>query len=109
MKRYLLAFFLLSALSVLAQKDPKRPHSVELNWKAPNIPVSYYEVFRSNKEKDCDTGKPYAERVQEPHFVDRKVEAGKTYYYCVVSVRSDIKGTQKSAPSAKIKATVPKP
>lgn len=109
MKTSLFSSLLLIFSCAGAQKPPEPPHSVELNWKAPNSPVSYYQVFRSTNKEQCDGGKPYADHVPVPHFLDKQVEAGKTYYYCVVSVKAEKKGFQRSAPTQQIKATVPKP
>jgi fibronectin type 3 domain-containing protein len=81
---------------------PVNPHSVTITWAASKSQVAGYNVYRLS-----GSGNPVKLTngiVMGTQYIDRTVEAGKTYTYYVTSV--DLKGIE-SQPSGKITATVP--
>jgi hypothetical protein len=107
-----LSVFSFAALSLLAgcgklrnsyaQKEPDKPHSVTLNWKASVSRVAGYNIYRASAP-----GGPIkltARIVSGTQYVDTTVEAGRTYSYSVTSV--DFNGKE-SVPSRIITVTIP--
>jgi fibronectin type 3 domain-containing protein len=81
---------------------PVNPHSVTINWTASKSPVAGYNVYRASPP-----GAPIkltVRIVSETQYIDRTVEAGRTYSYTVTAV--DFNGLE-SKPSANITVTVP--
>src|SRR5579863_7309547 len=110
-----LCLFSFAALSLLAgcgkmknsgyaqsQAAPANPHSVTISWTANNPPVAGYNVYRMSP-----SGSPVkltANIVSGTQYIDRNVEAGRTYSYSVTSV--DFHGKE-SKPSGLITVKVP--
>jgi len=87
-------------IHALAQSDTA--HSVTITWTASKSIVAGYNVYRLSP-----TGDPVKVSqgiVAETHFVDKSVEAGRTYSYYVKSV--DFRRIE-SKPSETITVTVP--
>src|ERR1700690_3926118 len=66
----------------------KGPHSVTLTWQQPRfspaVSIVGYNVYRSTT-----SGGPFvklASRVPEPHYEDRLVVSGRTYFYVVTAL-----------------------
>lgn len=74
--------------------------SAKLSWKAQSG-VTGYEVYRSTSKSK---GYKKAATVKTASYTDKKLKAGKTYYYKVKAVSSGTKGSFSSAKSVK---TVP--
>jgi fibronectin type 3 domain-containing protein len=88
--------------SLYAQKEPDRPHSVTLNWTASVSRVAGYNVYRTSPPSG--RVKLTAQIVPGTQYIDKTVEAGRTYTYSVTAV--DFKGAE-SAPSGIFTVTIP--
>lgn len=88
--------------NLYAQKDPDKPHSVTIHWKASVSRVAGYNIYRA-----APPGAPVkltAQIVSGMEYTDKTVEAGRTYSYSVTSV--DFNGKE-SVPSGIITVTIP--
>jgi hypothetical protein len=81
---------------------PINPHSVALTWNASTSKVVGYYVYRGSPPGGF--ARMQDGMASTTRYVDRTVEAGRTYSYYVVSV--DFRGVE-SKPSEKITVTVP--
>jgi fibronectin type 3 domain-containing protein len=109
-----LCFFGLAALSLFAgcgklqswythaQAQSDSAHSVTITWTASKSIVAGYNVYRLSPSGD--PVKVSKGIVSETRYVDKPVEAGRTYSYYVKSV--DFRGIE-SKPSETITVTVP--
>jgi hypothetical protein len=92
-------------VSAHKKAGPRIPHDVTLNWKASVSKVAGYKVYRALR-----SGGPYKVLQDSPitgtSYVDSTVEAGKTYFYVVVSVTET---GRESIYSNEISVTVPSP
>ena len=88
--------------SLHAQKEPDKPHSVTISWSADNPPVAGYNVYRASPP--AARVKLTAKPIPDTQYIDRAVEAGRTYSYSVTAV--DSKGRE-SKPSGIVTVTIP--
>jgi len=87
---------------LVARLEPGNPHSVTIGWTASKSPVAGYYVYRETQFSGPIKQTPQI--VPETQYVDRNVQAGRTYSYYVTSV--DSRGLE-SKPSERISVTVP--
>jgi fibronectin type 3 domain-containing protein len=80
-----------------------KPHSATVTWKASTSKVSGYHVYRTTDPK-AQPGLLAVTPADVTQYVDKTVEAGRTYYYSVKSVGLD--GAESNF-SEKISATIP--
>jgi fibronectin type 3 domain-containing protein len=85
-----------------AQKEQDNPHSVTIAWAASNSQVAGYNVYRSSPPSG--PVRLTVRIVSGTQYIDKTVEAGRTYTYSVTSV--DFKGIESIA-SKDITVTVP--
>jgi fibronectin type 3 domain-containing protein len=85
-----------------AQKEPEKPHSVTISWMPSVSRVAGYNVYRASPPNGPVKLTPKI--VSGTHYIDKAVEAGRTYTYSVTSV--DFKGAE-SAPSGIFTVTIP--
>jgi fibronectin type 3 domain-containing protein len=88
--------------NLYAQKEPDKPHSVTLNWTASVSRVAGYNVYRASPPNGPVKLTPRI--ISGTQYIDKAVEAGRTYTYSVTSV--DFKGAE-SAPSGIFTVTIP--
>ncbi len=79
-----------------------RTHSVTLKWAPSTSRVAGYRIYRSSA-RDVPPGLLAVAAPNATEYLDKSVEAGKTYYYYVKSF--DAQGRESQA--AEISATVP--
>ncbi len=97
-------FLILAAISLAAGCGKKNSaHSVTISWSPSNSPIVGYNVYRSSTPPGGFV-KLINATITETRYVDRNVEAGRTYAYYVTSV--DSRGIESKA-SDTITATVP--
>jgi fibronectin type 3 domain-containing protein len=104
---FLLVILLLLAMAIWERtKRDTGHHHVTLTWQAPSaapkVSITGYNVYRR-----LTPGERYslvANGVSVPHYEDRLVQSGKTYFYVVTSLDS---AGQESRFSREIAATVP--
>ena len=80
-----------------------KPHSATVAWNASTSKVSGYHVYRA-ADPEAQPGLLAVTPADVTRYMDKNVEAGRTYYYSVKAVGLD--GTE-SAFSEKISATIP--
>jgi len=88
--------------SLYAQNGSSKPHSVTVNWNPSVSPVAGYNVYRADP-----AGAPVkltSKIVSGTRYIDKNVEAGRTYVYTITAV--DLKGVE-GKPSTSITVTVP--
>jgi len=85
-----------------AQKAAPKPHSVTIHWNADRPPVAGYNVYRASPP--AAPVKLTAKPISDTQYIDRAVEAGRTYSYSVTAV--DSKGRE-SKPSGIVTVTIP--
>jgi fibronectin type 3 domain-containing protein len=78
------------------------PHSATLKWTASTSNIAGYRIFRSSI-LNASPGLLGVTGPTDTQYVDRSVEAGKTYYYSVKAF--DFAGRESTA--ANISATIP--
>jgi fibronectin type 3 domain-containing protein len=81
---------------------PANLHSVTIGWTAGNSSIAGYNVYRISQFSGPI--RLTTRIVTSTQYIDKDVEAGRTYSYYVTSV--DFKGLE-SLPSQKISVTVP--
>jgi len=87
---------------LFAHTEPGNPHSVTIGWTASKSPVAGYYVYRETQFSGPIKLTP--QPVPGTQFMDKNVQAGRTYSYFVTSVDSR---SLESKPSEKISVTVP--
>ena len=88
--------------TLYAQNGSSKPHSVTVNWSPSVSPVAGYNVYRADPG-----GAPVkltSKIVSATRYIDKNVEAGRTYMYTITAV--DLKGVE-GKPSTSITVTVP--
>jgi uncharacterized protein len=88
--------------NLYAQKEPAKPHSVTIRWMPSVSRVAGYNVYRASPPNGPVKLTPKI--VSGTQYIDKAVEAGRTYTYSVTSV--DFKGAE-SAPSGIFTVTIP--
>jgi hypothetical protein len=88
--------------NLYAQMGRDKPHSVTIRWTPSVSRVAGYNVYRASPP--AGRIKLTANIIQDPQYVDKTVEAGRTYSYSVTSV--DFRGVE-SVPSGIATATIP--
>ena len=80
-----------------------QPHSVTIRWDASKSPVSGYRVYRAT-DPNTPPGLLAVTPADTTQYVDKTVEAGRTYYY---SVKAFDAAGRESDFSTKVSATIP--
>ena len=88
--------------TLYAQNSSSKPHSVTLNWSPSVSPVAGYNVYRA--DPGGSPVKLTSKIVSGTRYIDKNVEAGRTYAYTITGV--DLKGVE-GKPSTSITVTVP--